>query len=124
MPPRTAVLVSSHALTELEARTDRIAILNAGHLVAQDSLGQLRRQAGLPIRFRITAAIEAADTISRQLGGCRVNCTGIELTCAPEDKMKRLAQITALGGGVDDIEVLPPSLEDLYRHFATGGPSA
>lgn len=119
----TAVLVSSHALTELEARTDRIAILNKGHLVAQDSLEQLRRQAGLPIRFKVTTATDTADAINQQLGGQRVNCSGIELLCAPDDKMKRLAQITALGAAIDDVEVLPPSLEDLYRHFATKGPS-
>lgn len=120
----TAVLVSSHALTELEARTDRIAILNKGHLVAQNSLAQLRRQAGLPIRFKVTTATETADTINQQLGGHRVNCTGIELSCAPDQKMAKLAQITALGAAVDDVEILPPSLEDLYRHFATKGPSA
>ena len=120
----SAVLVASHALTELEARTDRIAILNMGHLVAQGSLATLRRRAGLPIRFRVTAATDTADDLSQRLGGQRRNGSGIELSCAPGDKMKKLAQITALGSAVDDVEVLPPSLEDLYRHYAKWGPAA
>ncbi len=115
-----AVLVSSHALTELEARTDRIAILREGALVALDSLANLRRRAHLPIRLRITAHDDAADQVARDLHGQRVNCRRVELTCGPEDKMDRLSDITALGKLVDDVDVLPPSLEDLYRYYATG----
>src|SRR5690606_20260965 len=36
-----AILLSSHALTEVEARTDRIAILSRGRLVADDTLSNL-----------------------------------------------------------------------------------
>jgi len=117
----TAVLVSSHALTELEARTDRIAILRKGELVADDSLAALRARARLPIRLRLSTPGDAADRIAATLGGQRVNGRRVELTCFQDEKMTRLGQITALGALVDDLEVVPPSLEDLYRHFATGG---
>lgn len=117
----TAVLVSSHALTELEARTDRIAILRKGHLVANSSLEALRHEAQLPIRVRVSAMAEEAETVARRLGGTRINCRGVEVTCDQSDKMKQLAAITALGGLIDDVEVIPPSLEDLYRHHATKG---
>jgi Cu-processing system ATP-binding protein len=46
----TAVLLSSHALTELETRTDRIAIMSKGKLVVNDSLVNLSEKASLPIR--------------------------------------------------------------------------
>jgi Cu-processing system ATP-binding protein len=114
-----AVLVSSHALTELEARTDRIAILRSGALVALDSLANLRRGAHLPIRLRVTTDDDAAGRVAENLHGARVNCRGVELVCEPEDKMARLSEITALGGLVNDVDVLPPSLEDLYRFYAT-----
>ena len=39
----TAILLSSHALTEVEARTDRIVILSGGKLMADDTLATLRR---------------------------------------------------------------------------------
>jgi len=117
----TAVLVSSHALTELEARTDRIAILRKGCLVASDSLANLRRQAHLPIRLKVTTPGNEADKVAAQLGGQRVNCKGVEIVCDQTEKMGRLGAITALGGLVDDVEVIPPSLEDLYRFYEAKG---
>jgi Cu-processing system ATP-binding protein len=116
----TAVLISSHALTELEARTDRIAILRDGHLVANDSLAHLHARAQLPIRVRVVAHGDGADQLADRLGGQRINGHAVEFFCAPGEKMGRLTQITALGGLIDDIEVVPPSLEDLYRHYSTG----
>jgi Cu-processing system ATP-binding protein len=116
-----AVLISSHALTELEARTDRIAILRNGSLVAGETLANLRRQAHLPIRLKVTAAADAEDQVAARLNGVRINCRGVELTCTPDEKMAQLAQIIALGALVDDLDVLPPSLEDIYRFYARGG---
>jgi Cu-processing system ATP-binding protein len=39
-----SILLSSHALTEVEARTDRIVILSKGVMVANDTLANLRRR--------------------------------------------------------------------------------
>jgi Cu-processing system ATP-binding protein len=116
----TAVLISSHALTELEARTDRIAILRDGHLVANDSLARLHARAQLPIRVRVVAHGDGADQLVGRFGGQRINGHAVEFYCPPGEKMGRLAQITALGGLIDDVEVAPPSLEDLYRHYSNG----
>ncbi len=44
-----AILLSSHALTEVEARTDRLLILSGGRMVARGSLADLRRKAALPV---------------------------------------------------------------------------
>ncbi len=117
----TAVLVSSHALTELEARTDRIAILRNGQLVADNTIRNLREAARLPIRVRVTTQTDEAGGVADRLGGQRINCQGVELICDQSEKMRRLGDITALGGLVDDVEVFPPSLEDLYRHYAAEG---
>jgi len=117
----TAVLVSSHALTEIEARTDCIAILRSGHLVAMDSLANLRRYAGLPIQMRIRAAEGRAAEVASTLDGTRVNGTSVNVSCLMGQKMNRLTAITSLGEMVVDVDVIPPSLDDLYRHYATGG---
>ncbi len=114
----TAVLLSSHALTELEARTDRIAILRAGRLVADDSLDALRRAAALPIRLRIAGKPDSAAELVSSLGGRRINGRAVELVCRQEDKMARLASVNALGHLVEDIDIVPPGLDDLYRHFS------
>ena len=113
-----AVLIASHALTELEARTDRIAILRSGALVACDSLTGLRRRAGLPILLRVAARPETADDVAAALGGRRVNGRSVELSCAPDEKLGALARVSALGALIDDVDVAPPDLEALYRHFS------
>ncbi|HAW47877.1 MAG TPA: ABC transporter ATP-binding protein [Roseovarius sp.] len=113
----TALLIASHALTELEARTDRIAIMAKGRLVADDSLGNLARAAALPTRIRLTAREGAAEAVQAELGGRRVNGRAVELDCTTEQKMAQLARISGLGEAVRDVEMVPPSLEDLYRHY-------
>jgi Cu-processing system ATP-binding protein len=113
-----AILLSSHALTEVEARTDRIAILVRGRLVANDTLASLRRAAALPIRFQVATRPDTADEVARRLTGARRNGVMVDLLCPPDEKMVRLGQIADLGALVADVEVLPPSLEDIYGHFS------
>lgn len=114
----TAVLVASHALTEVEARTDRIAILRKGRLVANDTLASLSQRAGLPTKLRIRARTGEADRIAADTGGQRVNGASVELLCAPEAKMDQLRRFAAMSDTVEDIEMTPPRLEDLYRYYA------
>ncbi|MCC5970031.1 MAG: ABC transporter ATP-binding protein [Pararhodobacter sp.] len=113
-----AILLSSHALTEVEARTDRIVILSKGVMVANDTLAALRRQAALPIHLHVTTRPDQADAVARSLDGARMNGVTVDLTCGHDQKLARLGQITALGAMIEDVEVIPPSLEDLYSHFS------
>jgi len=113
----TAVLIASHALTEVEARTDRIAIMRRGVLVADNTLAGLSARAGLPIRLRIRASADAG-AIAERTGGRRVNGASVEILCSPADKMDALRRVAAMGEAVADIDITPPRLEDLYRHFA------
>lgn len=113
-----SILLSSHALTEVEARTDRIVILSKGVMVANAALAALRRQAALPIQMQVRTTEAAADQVAASLDGARFNGATVTLSCAPDQKLKRLGQVTALGDMVEDVEVIPPSLEDLYSHFS------
>ena len=114
----TAVLIASHALTEVEARTDRIAILRKGVKVADNTLAELSSEAALPTRLRITARAGEIEKLAQKVGGTRVNGASIELCCSADQKMNELRRIAALGDVVVDISMTPPRLEDLYRHFA------
>ncbi|MFN3955362.1 MAG: ABC transporter ATP-binding protein [Pararhodobacter sp.] len=113
-----AILLSSHALTEVEARTDRIVILSQGRLMANDTLAALRRRAALPIRLQVTARPGAADAVAAALAGGRRNGVMVDLICPPGEKLALLGQVAGLGAQVEDVEVIPPSLEDLYSHFS------
>ena len=114
----TTVLLSSHALTELEARTDRILILSRGRLVADDVLSRLRAQAGLPIRLKVWTRPEDVAQVSESLGGGRMNGRSVEFDCSADDKVRTLSAISALGGLVEDVDVHAPSLDDVYRYFS------
>jgi len=116
----TAVLIASHALTEVEAQTDRIAILRQGVKVADDTLANLSRAAGLPTRLRIEVRDGQADRIAAETGGARINGTSVELFCDAGHKMQTLQRIAAMGDTVADIDMTPPRLEDLYRYYAKG----
>jgi len=115
-----AILLSSHALTEVEARTDRMVILSKGHLVAEGSLSDLRAKADLPVRLAVTpSAIPCSQTTLKQaLPGAEVHAGQLVITCGQADKLATLARITALADRVADIDIQPPSLEDIYTHFS------
>ena len=77
------VLLSSHALTEVEARTDRVAILSKGRLVADGTLARLAADARLSMSVRIEARNGRADAVQAQLGGRRVNGKSVVLVDNP-----------------------------------------
>ena len=115
----TAVLLSSHALTNLETRTDRIVILAKGKSVVDDTLANLRRGALMPIHMRVTVAPDAIERVIAELGGERMNNHAVSLSCTQDEKMALLARITGLGDVIEDVDITPASLEDLYRHYST-----
>ena len=110
-----AILLSSHALTEVEARTDRLLILSGGKMVAQGTLNDLRREAALPVVMHLTARNGYAPELMAALPGLD---TDLRISCTQADKLPTLARIAALEGKIEDLDVVPPSLEDIYSHFS------
>ncbi len=113
-----AILLSSHALTEVEARTDRILILSGGELVAQGALADLRRSAALPVAFHVSPRSGSEAEVRLALPEAAVQAGQLMLTCAQADKLALLSRLAALGDRIADIDILPPSLEDIYSHFS------
>ncbi len=115
----TAILLSSHVLTEVEARTDSILILSGGKLVAEGTLGYLRAQAALPVSLLIKPADGKAEVLASALPEAALGGDGLlRISCAQVEKLPLLARITAHGAAVADLDVIPPSLEDIYSHFS------
>jgi len=115
------VVLSSHALTELEGRTDRIVIMNRGIMVANGSLDELRRAAHLPSRIRIAVAADsmvgAHDWMGKGERGRDVGAGIIEFDVNQDRKLALLRRATQEGTPVQDVDVVPPTLDDLYAHF-------
>lgn len=125
------VLMSSHALSEMEPHADRILVMRAGELVADGSLAALRRQTRLPIRIRVQTNTPAAIArlaegldghdgggFSEGTGTRRINGHGFELTCMPDDLAGHMGRLAALGSEIADIEIQPPGLDQIYLHLA------
>lgn len=114
-----SVLLSSHALTEVEAQTDRVAIMNSGVLVACGSLAELRQAAELPVHIEVQVSNgEDAETVAAMdRSALRINNHAVDFNCRPSRKMALVRQIAELGVVVQDMEIHPPSLDTLYAHF-------
>ena len=116
-----AAVLSSHILTELEARTDRVAIMNQGRLAAFDTLDALRHRAGLAVHIRLTVKDGGTQDVAQSLKStaalARVNGRHVDLACGPGDKMAILHDIASLGDKIGDVEILPPTLDEVYNHF-------
>jgi Cu-processing system ATP-binding protein len=115
------VLLSSHALTELEERAGRVVIMNRGVKVADGTLDELRRIARLPTRIRLKVTDAGLANVPNWLGPVeawrRVNGHMVEIDASPERKIEVLRRATDGVAPVEDIDVLPPTLDELYAHF-------
>jgi Cu-processing system ATP-binding protein len=122
------ILLSSHALTELERRAGRVVIMNRGVKVADGSFDELRRLTGLPTRIRLKltgARLAEVPDWSGPIGRWRqLDGNVVEIETSPESKMEVLRRVAAEGAPVEDIDVIPPSLDDLYAHFLRSRESA
>lgn len=111
----TSIVICSHVLPGVEPYIDRAAVLALGRLEAIGTLHELRTQAQLSVRIR------AAGLTIEQLTAPNVQTirplhgAWHELLVAPADKLSTVQRILQLQA--QDIEVQPPSLEDLYCYY-------
>lgn len=115
------VLLSSHALTELEGQADRVIIINRGIKIADGTIEELRRIAQLPTRIRLKLADREPGTVDRWIADTgrwqRVNGHMLEIDAAPEEKIQLLRRAAAEDAPVADLDLIPPTLDELYAHF-------
>jgi ABC-2 type transport system ATP-binding protein len=108
------VFFSSHTLSEVEQLCDRVAMIRAGRLVADESLEALRQRAGheVTIRWRDSEAAAAAPPdffrISEQ-----TDRVWRGILNGPVDEMVRWLA----GRAFDDLAIGRPDLETLFRQF-------
>jgi Cu-processing system ATP-binding protein len=112
------VLLSSHALAELEGEVDRIVVMNRGQKMADGDIHELRRLAGIRPRLRLRLADDAPPcTRSRLSGWSELPGRMFECACAEADIPARLRELPEAAQAV---EILRPTLDDVYAHFLRG----
>jgi len=114
-------VISSHALNEVEARADRFVIMKSGIVVASGTLDELYQQAALPVRIRISVtageAIHVAERLGSEVNIGVVNNQSLSVSCFNGEKMPLIRRITDLGEVVQDMQIMPPRLDEVYSHF-------
>ena len=112
------VLISSHALNELEDRAEHVLIMNRGVLVAQGTLAELRSISQLPIRISLDLAPGSDDLPPGWMNGESVATPHGRIVLVPDEARKmELLRVAASDPRVRNIEIASPTLDDLYAHF-------
>lgn len=121
-----AILLSSHALTELEDRADRLLIVNEGVSVADGTMDNLRGLAKLPTHVRVTLANEqAVHRLQNQAHRwSQTSADTLETAVSGDEKIALLRDVTAVPGDVAALHITEPTLDDLYAHFLSAGKRA
>jgi Cu-processing system ATP-binding protein len=111
------VLISSHALNELEDRAEHVLIMNRGLLVAQGSLSELRKISRLPIRVSLDLA-GSNEAAPAWIAGETLPTPNGRVVLVPDDTRKMdLLRVAAGDPRVRNIEIAAPTLDELYAHF-------
>lgn len=120
----TTSIISSHALSEVEARANRFVIMKKGIMVACGTLDELYQIVNLPTRVQLKIQPDQVSVIAERLGSNinieEVSEQGIDLLCSKEEKMSLVKHISNLGDAVEDLQIIPPRLDEIYNHFMSG----
>ncbi|MBN1173336.1 MAG: ABC transporter ATP-binding protein [Micromonosporaceae bacterium] len=119
-----AVLYTTHYMEEAERLCDRIAIIDAGALVASGTRRELTAMVGQCDRIRLTAAgdLPVATSLLRELPSVQraeVTAEGIEVldSDARTALPKIMETIAATGVAVRSVVVDEPDLEAVFLHL-------
>ena len=112
------ILISTHALAEIEAYADRVAVMHRGHLIALGNLDDLRRSAALPVRLSFTVTPCKTGRLLERLGSA-VEVVArserlLEVTCPPDAKAGLLRSLDDLWQVVEDVALETPGLPAIY----------
>lgn len=118
----TAILVSTHALSEIERHADRAAIIHGGRLLGVGPLKELRSTLGLPVVMRVRTVACATGRVADAMSGlAQVEDRAeseIVINCSPADRLRVLRAVAILGDVITDIEVESPGLDAIYRSMS------
>ncbi|MCG1004513.1 MULTISPECIES: ABC transporter ATP-binding protein [Halobacterium] len=119
------VFFSSHILEQVEAVCDRVGILQAGELVAQDTIRGLREAAGTGSTLTVTVGELTPDVLEAVEGVPGVTSVDADrdvLTVTTEGASKTdvLDAVEAAGGEVTDFATQEASLDDVFAAYTNG----
>ena len=117
------IILSSHILSEIQERVDRLAIMKMGKIQALGTVQDLREKMALPIIILITMQSGASGELLAALAPLDLTVTEkaddlFVVRCPHNMKMKLLMIISELKDKVVDLHLREPSLEDLFLGYS------
>ncbi|KYK24716.1 hypothetical protein AYK24_05765 [Thermoplasmatales archaeon SG8-52-4] len=113
------VIFSSHILSEVQNLCNRVAIINKGKLIAEDTVPNLNKLLNIKPRLEITIL-----GLNGKIPEIIKNITGIEsidiqnntlfITCEPSFRSKIIISIEKSGLIIDNLRTIEPSLEEAF----------
>lgn len=107
------VLLSTHALAELDGHADRIVVMKNGVKVADGSMDELHVQSGLPLTVNIR--LNAPRTLSSRWQPLSDGIS-YRAQCQVEERMELLGEL----GSLSDLayfDIHTPTLDEMYARF-------
>lgn len=115
------ILLSTHALAEIERRVERVALLHHGRLLALGSLAELRNELALAVTVRLTVRACTTDAVlsvtSAYARPIERGQSSLVLAIDPVDKPRLVHDLGRLGPSLEDLEIETPGLDAVYRHL-------
>lgn len=122
----TTIVLTTHYMDEAQALADRVAVIVQGRVVAAGPVGEIGGRGGAAARitFTLPQGLDG-DDLPTSFGGSPVECEGQRVRLEAGAQVPVLHALTSWGlaRGVDlpDLEVVRPSLEDIYLELTTSG---
>ena len=116
------VFFSSHILSEVQELAKRVAILNRGKLVAQDTVANLRMAVQSKPQLRLVTGAQTQAALERLkafagLESVRVEGPEIVVVCDAEARSKVIADLAGAGILVQNLRTVDPSLEEVFLRY-------
>jgi ABC-2 type transport system ATP-binding protein len=113
------ILFSSHILSEVENICDRVAIINKGKLIAEDTVENLNKYLKIKPRLEITINDldgKVPEVIKKLKGIEAANAKDNKLfvTCESSVRIQVITKLEEAGFKINNIKTIEPSLEDAF----------
>jgi ABC-2 type transport system ATP-binding protein len=119
------IIFSSHILSEVESLCDKVAIINKGRLIAQDTVANLNKY--LHFKPKIEISIKGIDgkvpkVIESLKGVEAADAKGdiLSVTCESHIRSHVIAALEEAGFKVINMKTIEPSLEDAFVKLIEG----
>lgn len=114
----TTIFMSSHMIEEIEKTCDRVAILNAGKIVATETIADLKKRKSKKFLIEFQSEQELSRFLGEQLKIEQIGPTKaiIKVQGNVQTLLHTLADYK-----INDLDIISQSLEDIFMHYYESG---